>query len=150
MSIFLRKEKIRPFVYFFIVFCLYTALHNQRSMLNFFVFHISQGWQLFFFNIASSSSFINWYCLMLSLLLIIFSIGLSVTSGEFPSRFLKCSFHFSILSSWLAAFNFDPEVLFLPFLLFIVCYSCLLIFWVSNFIDLALNVFKLFFLVCVN
>ena len=39
----------------------------------------------------------------------IYFIGLSFTS----SRFLKCSFHFSSISSWLTAFSFDVPLLFL-------------------------------------
>ena len=50
---------------------------------------------------------------MSSWLLIIFLLGLSVTLGYFPSKFLKCSFHTCICSSWLAAFSLAMEVLFL-------------------------------------
>ena len=65
---------------------------------------------------------------MYSWLLIIFFIGFSVTLGEFPSRFLKCSLHIYIRSSCL------PR------------YSILSIFdRVSNAIDLVLNVFYLIF-----
>ena len=35
----------------------------------------------------------------------------SVISGGFPRGFLKCSFHFCRLSSWLVAFSFALEVL---------------------------------------
>ena len=75
-------------------------------------------------------------------------IDLSVTFGDFPSRFLKCSFHIFIHSSWLVAFSFALGVT-LPSTLFIyslACYSKLSIFnCISNFIDLALNVFYLGF-----
>ena len=47
----------------------------------------------------------------------------SVILGEFPSKFLKYSFHFCILSFWLAAFSFVLNVLFLPLVLFIVCHA---------------------------
>ena len=57
-----------------------------------------------------------------SWLLIIFGIDLSVTLGEFPSRFSKCSFH-SCISSCLAAFSFVLNVVFLLLSSFIVCHS---------------------------
>ena len=47
---------------------------------------------------------------MSSWLLIIFVIILSVTFGEFPSRFLKYSFYMCIHSSCLAAFSLALEV----------------------------------------
>ena len=73
--------------------------------------------------------------------------------GEFPSRFFKCYFHVCIHCSWLAAFSLALKVLFF-FSHFIYClpgYLWLSIFyWLSSFIDLTLNVFLLFFLVCVT
>ena len=43
-SLFLGKEKMQPFTDFFLVFWLYTVLHNQRSISsNFLVFHTSGG-----------------------------------------------------------------------------------------------------------
>ena len=42
---------------------------------------------------------------------------------EFPSRYLKCSFHKCICSSWLAAFSFALEVLFLLLTSFTVCHA---------------------------
>ena len=39
------------------------------------------------------------------------------------SRFLKCSFHFWCLSSWLAAFSFALKVLFLVLTSFTVCHT---------------------------
>ena len=111
------KRIMQPFVHFFIVFCLYKALHNRSMSSNFLVFNtcgdISSGLQFFCFNsfsATSSSSSINSLSLISSRLLMIFMIGFSVTLGEFPSRFLKCSFNFCILSFWLAAFNFTLEV----------------------------------------
>ena len=39
---FLQEGSMQAFVYFYIVFCLYIALYNPRSiLLNFFVFHTS-------------------------------------------------------------------------------------------------------------
>ena len=56
--------------------------------------HNHQGLPIMFFSTVSSSSSINCPSLMSSWLGIIFSVDLSVISREFPSRFLKCSFHF--------------------------------------------------------
>ena len=53
---------------------------------------------------------------------IIFVIGLSVTLGDFPSCFLKSSFHICIHSSWLAAFSLTLEVLFPLLTSFTVCH----------------------------
>ena len=50
-----------------------------------------------------------------SLSINIFSVGLSDISGGFSSRFLKCSFHFCSLSSWLVAFSFALKMLLLLF-----------------------------------
>ena len=103
--------------------------------LNLLVFYtsggISSGPAVFLLSIFVStmlSSFsVTCPSLMSSGLLIIFVIGLSV---KFAIRFLKCSFHFYILSSWLGAFSFVLEVLFL-----LSCYSWLSIYRISNFID---------------
>ena len=71
------------------------------------VFRVSQlFWFKFSFNTVSSFSFIH--CPY-----IIFSVGLSVSSGDFPSRSLKCFFHFWRLSSRLATFSFPQGVLLL-------------------------------------
>ena len=59
---------------------------------------------IFFFNTVSSSLSVNYPCLMSGWSLIIFQIGLSVISGGYSSRFLKCAFHFRSLSSWLVSF----------------------------------------------
>ena len=59
------------------------------------------------------SSWINCSSLMSSWLLIIFMIGLSVTLGDFPRRYVKCSFYMCICSFWLAAFSLALEELFL-------------------------------------
>ena len=87
---------------------------------------------------------------MFSWLLMIFMISLSVTLGEFPSRFLKCSFHICICFSWLVAFSSQGALPFAHFIYCLPCYSRFSIFYqVSNVIDLTLNVFYLFFLVCI-
>ena len=68
-----------------------------------------------FFNSSSSSvncpSLISswlllFICFLFVFFFLFFSVALSVISGGFPSRLLKCSFHFCNLSSWLAAFRF--------------------------------------------
>ena len=50
-------------------------------------------------------------------------IGLSLTLGNFPSRFLKFSFHMFIGSSWLAAVSLALEMLFLSLTSFTVCHA---------------------------
>ena len=67
---------------------------------------------IFFFSTTSSSFSIKCPSLMSNWLLM-FLIGLSQTSGGLPGLFFQCSFHFCILYSWLAAFNFDLEMLLL-------------------------------------
>ena len=62
---------------------------------------------------------------MSSGLLIIFVIGSSITLGDFPSRFLKWSFHMCICSSWLAAFSLAPAVIFLLLTSFTVYHAIL-------------------------
>ena len=59
-----------------------------------------------------------------------------MTLGEFPMRFLKCCFHICIRPSWLAAFSFALEVLFLLLTLFysLPCYSWLSLFYQVIFI----------------
>ena len=58
-------------------------------------------------------------------LLIISVIYSSVTYGDFPIRFLKCSFHKCIRSSWRAAFSLALPVLFLLLTSFTVCHAIL-------------------------
>ena len=55
--------------------------------------------------------------------LIIFIIGLPVTLGKFPSRFMKCSFYICIHSSLMAAFNFALKTLLLLLPSFTVCHA---------------------------
>ena len=97
---------------------------------NFLIFHTSGGISsrpaaflfLIFVSTTSSSSWINCPSLISYWLLIIFIIDLSVTLGDFLSRFLKCSFHISIHSSGLAAFSLALNVFFLLLTLFTVCH----------------------------
>ena len=76
---------------------------------------------LIFVSIMLSSSSVSCSSLMSSWLSIIFVIDLSVTLEENPSRFLKCSFHFCIRSSWLTACSFGIKVLFFLLISFTVC-----------------------------
>ena len=112
---------MQPFFYYSIVFCLYTALQNQISKLsNFLVFRTSVDVLLrlaafsllIFIGTILSSSSVNCPSLISCWLLIILVRGLSVTLKEFPSRFLKFSFHICIHSSFLAAYHFALKVLF--------------------------------------
>ena len=74
---------------------------------------------------TESSSCINCPSLMSNCLLKILVIGSCVTFGEFLSKFLKCSFHSCICSSWLVAFSLAFTVLFLLLTSFTVCYAIL-------------------------
>ena len=121
---------MHTFTHLSIAFCLYMALQYQscRSS-NFLVFRTSSGISsnsaaflfLLFVCTMLSSPLVN--CLgLMSCWLLIF-ISLSVTLGNFPNRFLKCSFHMCILSFWLAAFSLVLEVLFLLLTSFTLCHS---------------------------
>ena len=66
-----------------------------------------------FFSTTSSSYWVTFPNLISNCLLIIYMIGLSVTLGEFPSKFLKYSFYVCIRFSWLAAFNLALGMFFL-------------------------------------
>ena len=116
------------------------------------IFHRYQKFLFLIFISTPLRSWVNCPSLMSSWL-VAFVRGLSVTFREFLSRFLKCSFRICIHSSWLAAFSFALKVVF-SFTHFIYCLPCqsyLSIFYqFSYFIDLTLNVFFLFFLVCIN
>ena len=77
----------------------------------------------------SSAFFVDCPSLVYSWPLVISLVGLSVISGGFPKRFLKCSFHFCSILSRLVAFNFGVNVFFLPLTSFFVCHGnrdCLL------------------------
>ena len=50
-------------------------------------------------------------------------ISLSVISVVFPCRFLKCSFHFCSLYSWILLFSFVLEVFLLLLSSLTVCYA---------------------------
>ena len=115
---FFRKGMMQPFVCFSVVFCLYTMLHNQRSMSSNTLIVYSWGCissrpaaflLVIFFSMVSSSFSVNYPSFLL-----IFSVDLSVIPGGFWSSYLKCSFHLWSYSSWLAGLNFALEVLFLP------------------------------------
>ena len=64
---------------------------------------------------------ISWFDEKLSIKF--FWIGLSVITKEFPSEILKGFFHLWDLSSWLAAYSFVLEVLFLPMTFFSVSHA---------------------------
>ena len=107
---FLREGEDAPFS---IIFWLYTTSQNRRSKSsNSLVFHTSAGILLLlpallfliFLSTSLSSSRVNYPSLMFGCKLIVFVKRLLVTLGEFPSRFLKYSFHICI-RSWLAAFS---------------------------------------------
>ena len=129
--------------------------YQSNKSLNFLVFHTSSGISsrmaalliLIFVSTTLSSFWVNSANLMPNWLLMVFMIGLSVSLGDFPNKFLKCSFYMCICSYWLAAFSLGLEVLFLYSLHLL---SAKQFYRISNFIDLALNVFYLLFLVCIN
>ena len=112
---------MQTFVHLWIIFHLYTALQNRRSMSsNSPVFHSFGGISskpeallfLIFVRTTLSSSWLNCPSLTSGWWLIIFVIGFSVTLGEFLSRFFKHSFPVCIRSSWLAAFSLALAMLF--------------------------------------
>ena len=106
---------------------IFICVINESSMLsNSLVFHTSAAFQfLIFLSTESSSSCVNCPSLMPNCLLIILMIGSCVTFKGFPSKFPKCCFHGCIRSSWLVAFSWAFEVLFLLLILFTVCYVIL-------------------------
>ena len=111
-------------IFFSIMFCVFKTLHNRSMLLNFHVLYSFGG-------ISSGSvAFLLWNCP--SWPLIIFSIGLSAISVEFPREFLIYYFHFLSLSSWLATFSFTFSLLFYfqPFvLLSAFCFTFKVIFF---------------------
>ena len=127
---FLGKRRMKPFANFTLVFWLYTALQNHSiTSPNFLVFHTTGSISLrlaafpfFIFACTSlSSSWVNCCSFMMNWLIIIFETGLSVTLGEFPGRFLKCSFHMYICFSWLTSFSLALGVLFHLLITITVC-----------------------------
>ena len=109
------------------MFWLYTALQYRSSMSSkFLVFYTFGGLSsrlaaslfLFFVSTTLSFSYVNCPSLMSSWLLIIF-----VTLEDFPSRFLKCSFHMCIRFSWSVDFNLALEMVFLLHTSFTLCHT---------------------------
>ena len=94
---------------------------SEQYVVKFPSFHTSDGISsrpaafLFYIFVRTTlnSSCINSHSLISHWLLIIFEIGLSVTLVDLPSRFLKCSFHVCICSSWMVTFTLAHEVFFL-------------------------------------
>ena len=110
------------------------ALQYWSSMSSdFLVFHTSRGISsrpatfqfLIFLSTTLSSSCVNCPMLRSSGLLMIFERSSSVTLGDFPSRFLKCCFHWCIHSTWLAAFCLALVSLFLLLTSFTVSHALL-------------------------
>ena len=98
--------------------------------LNFLVFPTSGGissrlapFLFLIFLSTTSSSCVYYPRLMSSWLLMIFVIGSSITSGDFPSRFLKCRFQRYIRSSYLTTLGLVPAVLFIRLTSFTACYA---------------------------
>ena len=89
------------------------------------VFHQDQQLFLIFLSTTLSSSCVNCPSLMSSWLLIIFVIGSFIILGDFPRRFLKCSFHKCIRSSWVASFDLALAVLFILLTSFTVFHAIL-------------------------
>ena len=101
-SPFLVKWTIQPFIHYY----LYIVVHDRRSMsssLFCFFFLLKELFRqrlqifcfsFFFFQNFSDSSSVKNSSLMFSWPLINASVGLSVISGGFLSRFLKCYFLF--------------------------------------------------------
>ena len=76
-----------------------------------------------FLSFSTSASSVNCPSLISSWLSIIFWKVCLKNIGWFQSRFLKFFFHWWSLSSWLVAFSFALEVLFLLITLFTVWYA---------------------------
>ena len=102
---FLGERSMQPFIHFSFVYiqhCIIEEVCLQiflSSKLHGGIFSRPAAFLhfIFFFNTVSSSFSINCPSLIISWQLIIFWIGLSIISERFPSRFLKCSFHFRSL-----------------------------------------------------
>ena len=70
---------------------------------------------------------------MSSWLLIIFSVVLWMISEGFPSKFLKCSFHFWCLSSWLVALVLLSRCFSFYFLHLLSVMWIMIVFFLTNF-----------------
>ena len=126
---------VHPFLYcvLFIQCCIIKEVCHQTRLYFIKACYFSA---FNFFRTASKFYSVKFLSLMSSWPLIISSVGLSVISEGFPSRFLKCFFHFWSLSSWLAAFNFATMVLFL-FIVYHTNCDCLFFYKNSGFIHLT-------------
>ena len=141
-SLFSLKRRIQPFIYFTIVFCLFIALLNWKSILsNFLALHISwcisfrhAGFlPLIFVNSSLSSSFINFPslpCLRYGHWWFFECLSLSATLAIFSRRFLKCSFNycfylfFFFFFSFFSFFFLDWQIsVFLSICLFLLFHS---------------------------
>ena len=106
---------------------MYRLKYQTSRSSNVLAFHISGSISsrpesflfLIFVRTTISPFWVNCNRLTSCWFLIIFVIDLSVSLGEFPIRFLKCSFHMCIRSSCLTAFSFVLEV----FLLFLTWFT---------------------------
>ena len=90
------EGRMQPFIQVSIVFYLHTVL-IKFSCLPYFRRYFTEVCSFSAFNFCrtvSSSFFIKCPSLMSNWQFIIYSVSLCVISGGFPSRFLKCSFHF--------------------------------------------------------
>ena len=83
-------------------------------------------------------------------LVIVFVIGLSMTLGEFPSRFLKCTFHICIRSSWLAAFSLALKLLSILLTSLLSAKLFEIVYLLLSFLFLTLNLLFLFFSVDIS
>ena len=126
---------MQPFVHLAIVFCWYTALQNRsRKIIKFpclpyFWGYFVEAGNFSAFNfIHTMLCFSSINCLSrMSSWQLNFVIGLSVTLGEFPSRFLKYSFHVCIRFSWqllvlLSTSSSFGSVHLRSFMLFVIVY----------------------------
>ena len=113
------------------IYCVQVIYNWSNTSWNFLVFYTSVCISsrpaaflfLIFVSTMSNSSCVNSPSLMSSWLVIIFMMNSSVTLGDFPGRFLKCSFLKCICSSWLAIFSLALAVLFLLLASFTICHA---------------------------
>ena len=90
-----------------------SIIHCSSGFFRFFVLKKKNAFKSIFKKISGYTKVKVTLCVCVCL---IFVIGLSVSLGDFSNRFLKCSFHMCIRSSWL-------EVLFLLLTSFAVCHA---------------------------